>query len=65
MLRAHWGVEDPAHAKGSELEIDAAFMQAYLILRARIEAFFKLPLVELMQNRSALKHELDRIARIL
>jgi len=65
VLRAHWGVEDPAHAKGSEQEIDTAFMQAYQILRARIEAFFKLPLVELMQNRSALRNELDRIASIM
>ena len=27
-LRAHWGVEDPAHATGTDEEIDAAFMTA-------------------------------------
>lgn len=64
VLRAHWGVEDPAHAIGSEDEIDAAFMTAYRILRARIEAFLALPLDALAYDRAALKVELDRIAGI-
>jgi arsenate reductase len=42
VVRAHWGVDDPAKATGSEAEIDAAFEQAYRILRRRIEAFLKL-----------------------
>ena len=62
VLRTHWGVEDPAHATGSDTEIDAAFMTAYRILRARIEAFFALPLAELQQNPAQLKVEMDRIA---
>ncbi|MCD8547891.1 MAG: arsenate reductase ArsC [Aeromonadaceae bacterium] len=62
VLRTHWGVEDPAHATGSDEEIDAAFMTAYRILRARIEAFFALPLAELQQNPAQLKAEMDRIA---
>lgn len=62
VLRTHWGVEDPAHATGSDAEIDAAFMTAYRILRARIEAFFALPLAELQQNPAQLKAEMDRIA---
>jgi arsenate reductase len=61
VLRTHWGVEDPAHATGTEEEIDAAFMQAYRILRARIEAFLALPLEELKDDRARLKAELDRI----
>ena len=44
VLRTHWGVEDPAHATGTDAEIDAAFMKAYRTLRARIEAFLALPL---------------------
>lgn len=64
VLRAHWGVEDPAHATGSDAEIDAAFMQAYRILRARIEAFFALPLAELKNDRARLKTELDRIGNL-
>jgi arsenate reductase len=65
VLRTHWGVEDPAHAVGTDEEIDAAFIKAYRILRARIEAFFALPLEALKQDRMALKAELDNIADIL
>ena len=60
-LRSHWGVDDPAHATGTEDEVDAAFEQAYRILRRRIEAFLSLPLDELAQDRAGLKAELDRI----
>ncbi|EFE22740.1 hypothetical protein EDWATA_02234 [Edwardsiella tarda ATCC 23685] len=62
VLRTHWGVEDPAHATGTDEEIDAAFMTAYRILRDRIEAFFALPLAELQQDKAKLKVEMDRIA---
>ncbi|TFW71714.1 low molecular weight phosphatase family protein [Methylotenera oryzisoli] len=65
VLRTHWGVEDPAHAVGTDEEIDAAFIKAYRILRARIEAFFALPLETLKQDRMVLKAELDNIADIL
>jgi len=64
VLRSHWGVDDPAHATGTDAEIDAAFMNAYRILRSRIEAFLALPLAELAQNPAALKAEMDRIAGI-
>jgi len=65
VLRTHWGVEDPAHAVGTYEEIDAAFIKAYRILRARIEAFFALPLETLKQDRMSLTAELDNIADIL
>jgi len=65
VLRTHWGVDDPAHATGSDAEIDAAFLHAYRILRARIEAFFALPLAELQRDRTRLKVELDRIGTLL
>jgi len=61
VLRTHWGVEDPAHARGTDAEIDAAFVSAYRTLRARIEAFMALPLAELQRNRARLKAELDQI----
>ena len=64
VMRAHWGVEDPAHVTGTEEEIDAAFMHAYRTLRARIEAFFALPLADVQQDRVRLKAELDRIATL-
>ncbi len=65
VLRAHWGVDDPAKATGTDDEIDAAFMQAYRILRARIEAFLALPLDALQRDNAALKAELDRIGELL
>ena len=61
-VRSHWGVEDPALATGTNAEIDAAFMTAYRILRAGIEAFLALPLSELKGHPQRLKAELDRIA---
>jgi arsenate reductase (thioredoxin) len=64
VLRTHWGVDDPAHATGTDAEIDAAFMRAYRILRARIEAFLALPLDELGADRPRLKAELDRIGSL-
>jgi arsenate reductase len=60
VMRAHWGVDDPAKATGSEAEIDAAFRSAYRILRARIEAFIALP-PQVLESRQQLQLALDRI----
>lgn len=65
VMRSHWGVEDPAHAEGSEEEIKAAFMTAYKILRHRIEQFLALPLTELKNDPARLKAELDRIGTLI
>ncbi|HVW84582.1 MAG TPA: arsenate reductase ArsC [Bryobacteraceae bacterium] len=65
VVRGHWGVEDPAHATGTEAEIDAAFMAAYRILRTRIEAFLALPLAALKGDPARLKAGLDRIGTLL
>ncbi|MBL8239980.1 MAG: arsenate reductase ArsC [Bryobacterales bacterium] len=65
VVRSHWGVEDPAHATGTDAEIDAAFMTAYRILRARIEAFLALPLSELIGEPERLKAALDGIGTLL
>jgi arsenate reductase len=65
ILRTHWGVDDPAHATGTDEEIDAAFMKAYRILRTRIEAFLALPLDDLQQDKAQLKAQLDRIGSLL
>ena len=64
VLRAHWGVDDPAKATGTEDEIEAAFTQAYRILRQRIQAFLALPLKQLKNNPAMLKAELERIGTI-
>jgi len=65
VLRTHWGVEDPAHATGTDEEIDAAFMTAYRILRSRIEAFLALPLEKLVQDRQKFKEALDDIGTLV
>lgn len=62
-LRSHWGVEDPAHASGTDDEIDAEFYKAYKLLRARIEAFLALPLSALQHDQAALKAAMDNIAK--
>lgn len=42
-VRAHWGVPDPAAASGSDADIEAAFAQAYRVLRHRVQALLGLP----------------------
>jgi len=64
-MRAHWGVEDPAHATGTDSQIDAAFDTAYRILRARIKAFLSLPLKDMESNPIKIKEELERISLIV
>ena len=61
VIRTHWGVDDPAHAIGTDAEIDAKFRTAYRTLRDRIEAFLALPIADLKHDRARLKAELDRI----
>ena len=65
VLRAHWDVEDPAAVTGTDAKIDAAFDQAYRILRRRIEAFLALPLADLQKDSTRFKSELDRIGTLL
>jgi arsenate reductase (thioredoxin) len=60
VLRAHWGVEDPAKAMGTDEEINASFEQAYQILRKRIEAFLALDAATL-ENQEALQKALNTI----
>ncbi|MGY3618967.1 arsenate reductase ArsC [Bradyrhizobium sp. USDA 10063] len=43
-MTAHWGIEDPAEAQGTELEKQAAFMTAFRYLKNRIGTFISLPL---------------------
>jgi len=43
-MTAHWGIEDPAAAEGTELEKLAAFTTAFRYLKNRIDAFINLPL---------------------
>ena len=65
VLRAHWGVDDPAKAIGTDQQIDAAFEQAYRILHTRIEALLASPLDNLRKDPAALKVELERIGSLM
>src|ERR1700675_1703332 len=58
-MTAHWGVPDPAAAKGTPEQIDKAFRDAFMILHRRISLFLSLPLSSLSQL--AIKKEIDRI----
>ncbi len=60
-VRAHWGVDDPAQASGTDAEVDAAFERAYGTLRRRIEALLALPLGELARERARLRAALEHI----
>lgn len=56
---AHWGIDDPAAAQGSDDERRAAFRKAFREMEARINAFLALPLDSL--DAAALKTALQRI----
>ena len=58
-MTAHWGVEDPAAAVGSDVEIQRAFAQAARFLKNRIMAFINLPLASI--DRMALETRLRQI----
>ena len=58
-MTAHWGVPDPALAKGSSAQIERAFRDAYLILERRISLFLSLPLSSL--DKLAIQKEINRI----
>jgi len=60
-ITAHWGVEDPAAVEGEEAVRRRAFLNAYTVLRTRIQLFVNLPLASL--DRLALTRRLSDIGR--
>lgn len=60
-ITAHWGIPDPAAAKGSPEEIARAFQDAFVVLDRRIGLFLSLPLSTLEQI--AIKREIETIGR--
>jgi arsenate reductase len=59
-ITAHWGVPDPAAVQGSEEERRAAFRDAFVTLRRRVELLIALPIDKL--DRMARERELRAIA---
>jgi arsenate reductase (thioredoxin) len=64
VIRAHWGVDDPDGVTGTEAEIEASFVNAYTILRKRIEAFLALD-ADVFNDDNKLKAALNNIGLIV
>ena len=60
-MTAHWGIENPAAAEGSELQKQAAFVTAFRYLKDRIDTFLNLPLRSI--DRLSLGTRLREIGR--
>ena len=43
-MTAHWGIADPAEVVGTDIEREAAFVEAFRYMKNRIAAFTSLPL---------------------
>ena len=61
-MTAHWGLEDPAAAEGSEFQRRAAFDDTLRYLRNRVSAFINLPLASI--DRMALTSKLRGIGTL-
>lgn len=60
-VTAHWGIEDPSAATGTELERKHAFVTAFRYLKNRIGALIALPTERL--DSLSMRDELKRIGR--
>lgn len=58
-MTAHWGIEDPSHVQGEDVERERAFVTALRYLENRIKLFTALPLTSL--EGMALKNKLREI----
>jgi arsenate reductase len=61
-MTAHWGIPDPAAAKGNSAEIAVAFKDAYRMLAQRIGIFVALPIRSL--SLLTLQQRLQSIGRM-
>ena len=61
-ITAHWGIADPATMTGSDADKRAAFAEAFMLLRRRIDLFINLPLAKL--DALSIKHELSEIGKL-
>jgi len=61
-MTAHWGIPDPAEAKGTPAEVALAFKDAYRMLHQRIGVFTALPLRSL--DKLSLQAKLRDIGRM-
>ena len=50
IMKTHWGVEDPAHATGTQEEIDNKFQEIFKTLELRIKALLHADFEKLSQS---------------
>lgn len=60
-ITAHWGVQDPAAAEGTDSEKLAVFNEVFRELESRIKIFCSLPLASL--DRVRIKEHVEEIGR--
>lgn len=60
-MTAHWGVADPAAARGTPDEVKRAYRAAFLTLERRIGLFLSLPFAAI--STMAFKREIEKIGR--
>lgn len=61
-MTAHWGIEDPAAAQGSDVDKQRAFATAFRYLRNRVDQFCAIPLHRL--DKLALRQRLREIGEM-
>lgn len=61
-MTAHWGIEDPAAAAGSDEDMREAFSRAFAQINRRLSIFISLPMEKL--DMLTLKRNLDDIGRL-
>src|SRR6202030_3583825 len=61
-MTAHWGIEDPAEGAGTDIQKEAAFVEAHRLLNNRITIFASLPMGSI--NQLSLTKQLRDIGRI-
>jgi arsenate reductase len=62
ITKAHWGLSDPGHVKGTDDEVKAAFEATYRAVERRINLMLALPLEDM--SSEALVNELNAIGKI-
>ena len=60
-MTAHWGIEDPSHVEGNDIERERAFVTALRYLENRIKLFMALPFNQL--DAMALKAHVREIGQ--
>ncbi|MCE9598758.1 MAG: arsenate reductase ArsC [Spirochaetia bacterium] len=60
-VTAHWGLDDPALATGTDEQVYKVFQEAFALLKRRIDLLANLPLTKLKEQ--ALQQKIDEIGR--